>query len=108
MVPHVSAATSAFMIVFTSSATTVQYLILGRLPYDYALTCFIAGFLGAVVGHIGVAYMVRKYKKQSLVSFMLATVIGFSGLLMVGLLIYQIVQGDQSMSFSSICSNVIG
>jgi len=59
----VQSATSSFMILFTSSATTFQFMILGLLPYDYSIWYFIWGFASTYVGNIYINYLVKKYKK---------------------------------------------
>lgn len=62
MIPQVSVVTSAFMIMFTSSSTTAQFVILGKLPLGYAVWYFVVGVLAAITGNMGVSYMVKKYQ----------------------------------------------
>lgn len=82
VLPQVAAATSALMILFTSSATTIQYIVLGTLPLDFALWYGVVGCCGGFVGQIGVAYVIRKYRKTALVIFLIAIMIGLSGSVM--------------------------
>ena len=54
LLPDVQSATTAFMILFTSSATTLQFAIAGQYPGEHQLMYIswhvFIGFLGAVVG----------------------------------------------------------
>eukprot|EP00007_Cunea_sp_BSH-02190019_P008149 CAMPEP_0174233258 /NCGR_PEP_ID=MMETSP0417-20130205/3343_1 /TAXON_ID=242541 /ORGANISM="Mayorella sp, Strain BSH-02190019" /LENGTH=570 /DNA_ID=CAMNT_0015311435 /DNA_START=144 /DNA_END=1852 /DNA_ORIENTATION=+ len=105
MIPQVASATSAFMIIFTSSSTTIQFLVLGRLPLDYALWYFCVGFVAAVGGHLLVAQMLKRYKKQSYVAFLLGGCIATSAVVMTALLVYQMIVGEASFDFNSVCSS---
>jgi uncharacterized membrane protein YfcA len=80
--PQVAAATSSSMILFTSSATTVQFIILGTLSVEHALWHGAIGFVSGLIGQIGMSYLIRKYRKSAFVIFLIAFVIGFSGIIM--------------------------
>lgn len=71
VIPQVATATSSFMILFTSSATSIQFMILGKLPLNYAVWYFFVGVFAAVVGQLALAAIIKKYKKQSYVGFLL-------------------------------------
>eukprot|EP00817_Percolomonadidae_sp_ATCC50343_P001810 CAMPEP_0117430034 /NCGR_PEP_ID=MMETSP0758-20121206/9553_1 /TAXON_ID=63605 /ORGANISM="Percolomonas cosmopolitus, Strain AE-1 (ATCC 50343)" /LENGTH=261 /DNA_ID=CAMNT_0005217609 /DNA_START=774 /DNA_END=1556 /DNA_ORIENTATION=- len=58
VLPEVSMATSAFMIFFTSSATMVQYLLLGTVPLYYSLWFVVFGMASAVLGRIVLGFVV--------------------------------------------------
>ncbi|DBA02502.1 TPA: hypothetical protein N0F65_010974 [Lagenidium giganteum] len=79
VLPQVAAATSSSMILFTSSATTIQFIILGTLPVEHALWHGAVGFLAGIIGQFGVGYLIRKYRKTALVIFLIAVVVGVSG-----------------------------
>ncbi|KDO26143.1 hypothetical protein SPRG_08504 [Saprolegnia parasitica CBS 223.65] len=80
--PQVASASSSTMILFTSSATTLQFIVLGMLPYERALWYGIVGFAGGVVGQLGLSYLIKKYRKTAFVLFMVAAVIAVSGAVM--------------------------
>ncbi|OQS01100.1 hypothetical protein ACHHYP_01827 [Achlya hypogyna] len=80
--PQVASASSSTMILFTSSATTLQFIVLGMLPYDAALWYGVVGFAGGVVGQLGLSYLIKKYRKTAFVLFLVAGVIGASGSIM--------------------------
>jgi len=106
VIPQVAVATSSYMILFTSSATSVQFLILGRLPYRHAAWYFVTGVLAAIVGQYGVAEILKKYKKQAFINFLLATIIVVSCVLMTaleGYNLYNHIKEHRSMGFSPIC-----
>ena len=72
----VGSATSGFMVLFTASSTTVQFLIMGQLTVDYAIFFGLIGCLSAAVGNTVVSWLVKKYKKTYFLVFMLAVTIG--------------------------------
>lgn len=107
MVPSVAAATSSFMIVFTSFSTSFQYVVLGRMP-EFAWWYFLLGLVSAVLGHKGVGYMLRRYRKQSYVSFLIAGAIVVSVVAMAALEILQVkedVDEGASMGFHALCGS---
>jgi len=104
--PVVAAATSTYMILFTASITVAQYTFLGRMPFDYGIWFAIVGFLAALCGQLIVGYLVKKYKMQSLVIFLVVFVMAVSVLLMGGLGIAKVVLGVQNgeyLGFKSPC-----
>ena len=102
VLPQVATATSAFMILFTSSATSIQFIIMGTLPLKLALWYAMVGFLSGILGLKFVGYLIRKYKKTSLIIFILAGVIGLSALVMGLVGIYNVSQHEMD-GFHSIC-----
>jgi len=106
VLPQVAAATSAYLILFTSSATTVQFIILGRLAWRHGLWYFGVGFFAAILGQIWVAELLKKYKKQAFINFLLASVIVVSAVLMItieALSTYHSIVTHQPLGFSPIC-----
>jgi len=106
VVPQVSAASSSYMILFTSSATTVQFFILGRLAWQHALWFFGVGLLAAILGQFVLAAIIKKFKKQAFINFLLATVIVLSAALMIsieGLNTYNEISQHKNMGFGPIC-----
>ncbi|KAL3673704.1 hypothetical protein V7S43_001401 [Phytophthora oleae] len=90
LLPQVSSATSSSMILFTSSATTIQFIILGTLSVDHALWHGAVGFVAGLIGQLGMSYLIKKYRKAALVIFLVAIFIGVSGLVMGVLGAYRI------------------
>lgn len=76
--PQVASATSATMILFTSSAASVSYLLFNSLNLQYAAILFPLGFVCTLIGQIGLNAIVKYYGRASLVILCIATVIGMS------------------------------
>lgn len=112
ILPPVQSATASFMILFTSSSTTLQFAIAGQFPgslqYDYVAWFAFIGFLGGMCGQKVVAYLVKKYKRESIVVYILAAVIGLSAVAMgiIGLksTVKDIEKGVH-LGFHGICDN---
>jgi uncharacterized membrane protein YfcA len=60
------------MIIFTASASTVQYALVGRLNPLFAFLGGLAGFCGGLVGQIAISSYVTRKRKQSILVFLLA------------------------------------
>lgn len=109
ILPQVATATSSYMILFTSSATTAQFFIFGRLVWQYALWFWTIGLFAAMIGQYVVVKIIQKYKKQAFVNFLLATIILLSIILVVivdGLnLSDQIKQHAPIWKFNPICGS---
>ncbi|KAG7385897.1 hypothetical protein PHYPSEUDO_000959 [Phytophthora pseudosyringae] len=112
ILPPVQSATANFMILFTSSSTTLQFAINGQFPgerqYDYMAWFALMGCIGGLCGQKGVAYLVKKYKRESIMVYLLAATIGLSALAMgiIGLksTIRDMDKGVH-LGFNGICDN---
>ena len=80
--PMVASGTVAIMIFMTSISATTSYMAFGILTYDYAWFLFFFGLVATAVGQLGVGYLVKKYKRMSLISLSIGAVIALSTLLM--------------------------
>ena len=106
MLPQVAVATSSFIIIFTGSSTATQFLILGKLSLTLSVTYWVIGFVSAIVGQILIGYVLKKYKKQSYVNFLLGLVIIVSAIAMVVVEVSALfgAKGGKVSSFSGICT----
>jgi len=82
LVPIVGTSSSGFMVIFTASSTTFQFLVMGQLQVDYAAFFCVIGFIGGAIGNTGVGYFVKKYKKTWFVVALLSAVLALSTFLM--------------------------
>lgn len=79
---QVTAATCSFMVFFSSTMSSFQYLLLGMEHVDTALVfatiCFIASLLGLVVVHRAI----QQYGRASLIVFSVSIVMALSAVSM--------------------------
>ncbi|KAF4140271.1 hypothetical protein GN958_ATG10538 [Phytophthora infestans] len=112
VLPAVQSATASFMILFTASSTTLQFAINGQFPgefqFDYMAWFALVGFVGGFCGLKCVGYFVKKYKRESIMVYMLATTIGLSALAMgyIGLRsTLADIESGVHLGFHGICDN---
>jgi hypothetical protein len=91
--PRVSSATTATMIVLTSSSVAVLAVTAGLVPWEYAVTFFSTCFLGALVGKFYIDNYVKRTGKASLLIFLLATIIALAT---VGCVMIVVMQLDKA------------
>eukprot|EP00743_Colponemidia_sp_Colp-15_P007836 GILK01008486.1.p1 GENE.GILK01008486.1~~GILK01008486.1.p1 ORF type:complete len:545 (-),score=85.29 GILK01008486.1:211-1803(-) len=107
MVPQVSAATSSYMVLFTSSSTTFQFLVLGMLRPDYAPLMLAFAFFGAVLGVKTTDTLVAKFRRSSIIVVALAVVIGISAILIPSFGLVNTIAdyraGVDIFAFNSVC-----
>eukprot|EP00055_Hartaetosiga_balthica_P016284 m.102158 g.102158 ORF g.102158 m.102158 type:complete len:438 (+) comp9074_c0_seq3:351-1664(+) len=101
--PQVATTTSSFMIIFTSSTTTIQYLILGKLDATDLAIVMSLGFGGALVGQLVVNGLVAKYKKQSFLIFLLGGLTIISGIIIVSTSLAFESFSDTSLNTDELC-----
>jgi len=82
VLPSVSSATAAFMILFTTASAASTYVVFGMLKYDYAMPLFVVGFVCTWIGQKVVDHLVKKYNNSSYIIFSIALVITLSCILM--------------------------
>ncbi|TMW56184.1 hypothetical protein Poli38472_008832 [Pythium oligandrum] len=110
VLPPVQSATAGYMTLYTASSTTLQFVIAGQFPgamqYDYVVWFAFIGFLGGLCGQKVVAYLVKKYKRESIVVYILAGTIGLSAVCMgfIGLQnTLQDIHRGASLGLNSLC-----
>ncbi|KAL9650441.1 hypothetical protein ABK040_004665 [Willaertia magna] len=104
--PVASQATTSFMILFTSSISTAQYLIAGALPLDYGIWFAVCGILSGIFGQLLLDYCIERSGRRSIMVFIVAVVTIIAAFLMGGAGIYDIVKDVQKgvyMGFKSPC-----
>eukprot|EP01112_Ceratiomyxa_fruticulosa_P018429 TRINITY_DN5880_c0_g1_i1.p1 TRINITY_DN5880_c0_g1~~TRINITY_DN5880_c0_g1_i1.p1 ORF type:complete len:511 (-),score=57.15 TRINITY_DN5880_c0_g1_i1:88-1620(-) len=103
--PDVTAATSSYMILFTSLSSSIQYLLLGRLILDYGLIFFFIGIVASFFGQTALNWMVSKYNRKSYIIFVIAAVIGLSTLLLMVTEVLSFIGSGGSDKFTWICDS---
>jgi uncharacterized membrane protein YfcA len=80
--PAVASATSACMILFTSSTATFSFYVFGRLTQSYSLACFLIGFASTLVGQCVMTLLLKRYQRHSYVVFSIGIVVALSAVCM--------------------------
>ncbi|KAJ7968379.1 putative Sulfite exporter TauE/SafE family protein [Quillaja saponaria] len=80
--PEVTAATCSFMVLFSSTMSAFQYLLLGMEHIQTALIFSIICFVASLVGLLVVQGAIKKYGRASLIIFSVGTVMALSTVLM--------------------------
>ncbi|KAJ6255765.1 protein yippee-like [Anaeramoeba flamelloides] len=81
--PPVISATSAAIILFTSSSTSLQYLIIGQLKPEYAAWYFSLSFVAFIIGQLVFVRLVKKLKRTAIIIILIA-IITWISCLMIG------------------------
>mmetsp|Transcript_22619 Transcript_22619/g.26810 ORF Transcript_22619/g.26810 Transcript_22619/m.26810 type:complete len:127 (+) Transcript_22619:2-382(+) len=76
--PRVSSATTATMIVLTSSSVAIMFVTSGLIPWEYAVFYFCVCISGAYVGKKYIDSYVKKTGMASILIGILATIIGLA------------------------------
>lgn len=106
MPAEVCAATSSFMILWTSLSGTVQYGLAGRIMWDYATAFACIGVLSSVGGQKVLDLVVTKYGRKSYIVLAAVAVIILSALLLFVTSVRTIVlniQAGADMGLKSFC-----
>ncbi|KAG0581448.1 hypothetical protein KC19_4G252700 [Ceratodon purpureus] len=106
MHPQLTAATTAFMVFFSSSLSVVQFWLLGRLPLDFALLfagiCFVSSLIGLRI----VQQAISKFGRPSIIVFAVSIVLGVSAILTIifgGLEVWNQYTRGEYMGFHKPC-----
>jgi len=106
VLPEVIVATSSFMILFTSLASVMQYIIQQELKLDYAIWFGILGAISSLVGQTILSYLVKQYKKKSYIIIAITFIIGTSTILLVATSIMNVmdqIRSGADMGFRNLC-----
>lgn len=97
ILPQVSSATTATMIVLTSSVAALMYVTAGTVPVTYAVFFFTVAFIGAFVGKTYIDHLVKRCQLTAIIILILASIISFASLMMTinGFIIY----GEKNWAF---------
>lgn len=82
--PVISTATSNFLVLFTSSSTSLQFILLGMMNFSYGIICTVASTLGSYLGTIVIQRLLEKTGRFSILIFSLAAVLGISTVFIPG------------------------
>ena len=105
--PIVSTATSNFLVLFTSSSTSLQFILLGTMNFHYGFVCTICSTIGSYVGTVAIQRLLEKTGRASILIFSMALVEGVSSVCIPLHAFFDmrrdVMQGKDIWSFNSPC-----
>jgi predicted membrane channel-forming protein YqfA (hemolysin III family) len=75
------------------------YIILGEINYAIGIVFLFVGLSAGATGRFTALHITKKYNKNSLLIFMLFTILSISAIL----LIYEIASEEQTFQFHAVC-----
>lgn len=78
--PIVSTATSNFLVLFTSSSTSLQFILLGTMNFHYGFVCTVCSTLGSYLGTVAIQRLIEKTGRASILIFSMALVEAISSI----------------------------
>jgi len=82
VLPPVAGATTACMILLTSTTAATTFLTFGLVQFDYAKRLFVVGLCATCVGQLGMGHLIKKTGRSSYVAFSIGAVVSLSTVLM--------------------------
>jgi uncharacterized membrane protein YfcA len=101
--PEILTASTSFMIFFTSTVSSLQYLISGKVNVLYGLWGLAFALIGSALGVFVIKAAVEKYKRSSLIIMVLAFSLIISTITIVIYGIHTIVSQDNDFGFHDYC-----
>merc|ERR1719499_843593 len=82
VLPPVTSATSATMILFTSAGASVSYLVFEQLNLHYGIVVFCLGIVFTMIGQLALNRVVAYYKRNSLIILIIGITVALSAVAM--------------------------
>jgi hypothetical protein len=105
--PIISATTTNFLVLFTSSSTTIQFSLQGMMNFSYGGICTVFSIVGSFFGTVLIHYLLLITKKESILVFTLGFVLLISSFLIPTYSLLQTLEkieyGMPIWEFNSIC-----
>lgn len=105
--PQVQSATTATTLFILSTSTCIAFLVAGTAPLDYSLWLASATGLGAISGKAIIGWLVKRFRRPSMIMFLLAAIISISLFVMLITGVVDVVneiKEGRDMLFSGLCS----
>lgn len=103
--PRVSTATTATMILLTSSSVAVMFVMSGLVPWEYALYFFCICLCGAYIGKTKIDSYVKRTGMASVLIGVLATIIGLATIGCIVILLMNLAKVDWCLDgFKAFCT----
>ena len=101
MIPEVVVATSSVSTFFSSIISVLNYIVNGKLLWDYGIIFSISSAFGSIIGLYLSNYILKKYKRQSIIIFIVSLILFTSTILLI---INAITKYDiNNFKFTNIC-----
>lgn len=100
---EVSVTICSFTIVFAATSNTIQFIIQGMLYIADSVIFLVFSGLGAFFGSLLITHLVRKYKKPSILLWILMFMMVSSMILIPAIGIYKMIKQDTSQAFRKPC-----
>lgn len=105
--PNVATSTSNFLLIFSSCASTIQYMISGQLMFDYGIVLALIGMVSSIIGYRVISDYVKQTGKSSFLLLLLTYLLG-SSLIILPLasfkkLLFDISHNIDVFKFKSVC-----
>jgi len=82
VLPQVASATSACMILYTAASACSMFYVFGLLKVDYAACAFTLGVLSSIIGQFVMKAVMKRYKRNSVIVFLIGGVVAVSAVFM--------------------------
>ena len=83
MIPEVVVATSAISTLFSSLISTINYIVEGKLLWSYGIAFALSSGFGSIFGLKLSDFILNKFKRQSLIIFIVSMILFTSIILLV-------------------------
>lgn len=87
--PIISTVTSNFLVLFTSSSTSIQFTLMGMMNINYGGICTFFSIVGSFIGTVTVHYILLITKRESILVILLALVLMMSTIMLPGYSLYE-------------------
>lgn len=82
--PVISSATSNFLVLFTSSSTSFQFIFLGMMKFDFSIACTTVSMIGSLFGTLLIQKLIERSGKYSYLIFTLGITLLISSFMILG------------------------
>lgn len=107
--PKVTTSTSNFLLVFTSCASTIQYVLAGQLVVDYGVILALLAMISSIIGYKIINDYIAATGKSSFLLYALFLVMLISLIVLpfaaLKKIVYEINKGNSIIAFKNFCEN---
>lgn len=102
--PQTSTALSGFIVLFTSTSTTTQFSIAGAIHVRHAWLLMTTSFIGSVIGGVIFKALIAKYKRPSLIIWVVFGILVMSLIILPTQMLMKIMHNpENAFRFGTFC-----